>query len=562
MHPTPLSTRPVFSAAVRVSAAFVLMVVVAGCQGRPEPLQPGPDPEPAPDPEPDAAVVPCDEEDECAFLGPGAMCMGNLCMAMDPAPFVEQPPPSVQDLTLPVLIDKDPDPGVFEADLVIEAADVQILPTGTTRAFVYRDAAGPARIPGPLIDVEEGTLVRIHVQNKLEEPSSIHWHGLVLPNEMDGVPDMPVAPIEAGASYTYEFVARHPALYWYHPHVRSDVQVERGLHGAFLIRPAGSPAGEVPVTTERVLVLDDILVDPATGEVEAKEEGPAHYTDENGEMRMTFASMMGRQGNRLLVNGRMNPILDVKKGSVERWRLVNTANARFFRIHLEGHTLVQIGNDGGLIPVPASQEDIVLAPSQRLDILVAMDGEPGSEHALLTLHYDRGHDLHDPGPLPLALVRYGVEVLDPPAPIPSTTALIEPLTESAEPHHRVVLGETMVRGAQVGFMINEELWPNGTMLSGRLDRTETWEIVNDTHMDHPFHLHGTRFQVTSRGPEGGPLVAVPPGERTWEDSVLVVGEETVRIAARFEDFPGMWMFHCHIFEHAELGMMGRIEVEP
>ena len=503
-------------------------------------------------------LVACEEEHECHFLGAGAMCMGGRCMRMDPPPVVVVPPARDADVTLPLLTDTNPDPAVFEGKLVVTTAPLTIDEGVATPAYVYRDGHAldrPATSPGPLIDVVEGTLVRITIENALDEPTTVHWHGLVLPIEMDGVPDMPNPPIASGESFTAEFIARHPALYWYHPHVRSDVQNERGLHGAFVIRPSTPD----PVVVERVLVLDDILL-TADGAIEGPEEGSSHYVTDDGELMMTFTGMMGRQGNRLLVNGVVHPRLAARRGSVERWRIVNTANARFFRLALDGHRFVQVGSDAGALAAPRVLDEILLAPSERIDVLVVVSGAPGAEVALRTLPHDRGHTMADPEPytvLTLALDdaerRVVVDTL------PTLTSPVPALDEDLVPAHTITMGEELVRGGRVGFSLNGELWPEVTPLSSTVGALETWEIVNDTHMEHPFHLHGTRFQVTSRGPNEGALV--PVVEREWKDTVVVHAEETLRFVARFEpEFPGHWMFHCHIFEHTEGGMMGMVDV--
>lgn len=484
--------------------------------------------------------------------------MGGMCMRMDTAgPTVVQPAATEPFIEPAILTDTDPDPAVFEAELSVESAELSLVPGQIAAVYAYRDENGSAAsIPGPTIDVVEGTIVRIHVTNRLDEPTSIHWHGLVLPIEMDGVPDMPAPALAPGETYTYEFEARHPSLYWYHPHFRTDVQAERGLYGAFIVRPADV---DVEADRERVLVLDDILLDEA-GQIAGPSSGSDHVEDaDTGEVTMTFEGMMGRQGNRLLVNGRMNPIIEVQPGAIERWRLVNSSNSRFFDVAIGGLELRRIGGDGGLVANPTTQASVLLGSAQRADLLVRFDGEPGDEFDVVTLHVDRGHDMSDPGALPLARVRLVGEPLGADRPYPDVvSAEIESLVEG-DVLHVVEMTEVVTRGGRMGFALNGELWPDVPMLRGRSSPNETWEIVNHTHMAHPFHLHGARFQVTSIG-EGleGPLV--PVADRVWTDTVLLGAESRLRFVSQFEEFAGNWMYHCHILEHAERGMMGMIEV--
>lgn len=466
------------------------------------------------------------------------------------APPVVIPEASPADLDLEPLVDQNPDPAIFEADLVAAIDDVALLPGVVTEAWVYKPAAdAPAFVPGPLIDVEEGTRVIIHFTNLLEEPTTIHWHGLVLPAAMDGAPD-DVAGIAPGASFDFDFVARDAALYWFHPHIRGDVQVERGLHGAFRVRERDA----IAVDRERIFVLDDVLLDD-DGAIAPAAEGPAMSADGT---RMTFEGMMGRQGNRLLVNGKMNPILDVAAGSVERWRIVNVANSRFFRLVLPGHSFVVIGTDVGLVPEPRTVDELLLSPGERVDVLVQMAAAPGASTALLTRHHVRGHDMDDPGDLTLATL-VSADAAPLATPLPATSRDI-PRLVAGPTAQEVKMGEELLRGAKVGFSLNGEMWPNVTPLTARLGDEETWAIINETDMDHPFHLHGFPFQVVDRRPlDGG--AAEPETFLAWKDTVIVGPREELRFVVRYDGFAGAWMFHCHILEHAERGMMSMVMVE-
>ena len=502
----------------------------------------------------------CVEDATCESMGPGNMCMGGMCMVMNTAgPTVVQPAPSEQETALRPLTDINPDPLVFEANLIAEPSTEAFTPGHATPTYRYRDAEGSGSIPGPLIDVAEGTEVRIHLQNLLPESTTIHWHGLVLPPEMDGVPDMPVAAIAPGASYTYAFTARHPGLYWYHPHQHSEVEVEQGLYGALVIRPA-APGAEPSVTQERIFMVDDLLLD-GSGNIAPADTGSAHLQDPaTGEVTMTFDGMMGRQGNRLLLNGKINPILHVRPGSVERWRFINSANARFFRLKLPGLTIVRIGGDSGPAAAATEADEILLANGQRVDLLVRFDLAPGASTTLVTSHYNRGHDMADPGDLPLALVVADGAPVSPPQAIVPPALQTPPSLGEVQFTQRVEMTEVMVRGGRIGFAFNGQMWPDADHLHGTFGRTERWEVTNLTHMDHPFHLHGTRFQVVSAESEH-PLGLAAPNLGEWADTAIVPALGKLTFVTRFEDYPGEWMFHCHIFEHAERGMMGAVSIE-
>jgi FtsP/CotA-like multicopper oxidase with cupredoxin domain len=497
---------------------------------------------------------PCTQEAQCAHLGPGSMCMAGMCMAMDTrGPSVQAVPPTGPIPQLHPLTDLDPDPDRFEARISARAVPIRYFPGQSSTGYAYVDlVTQTASVPGPLIDVAVGTEVVIHFTNELDEPTSIHWHGLRLPSHMDGVPDMPVPAIEPGESYTYRYTVLDPGLYWYHPHVRTDEQAERGLYGALVARGSDEPQ----VATERILILDDILLAP-DGSIEPKDEGPAHVF-ENGQMSMSFVSMMGRQGNYLLVNGAAHPIIETKAGSVERWRLVNTSNARFFNVALSGHTFTVIGSDGGLFDQPYETDHLLISTAERLDVLVRMTGTPGTVLSATNHHFDRGHDLADPGNLPLFEVRYNANpAIQEPNPTyknPTMRRLYDGI-----PNRTLVLGENLNDYGKVEFTFNDETWPMVPTIKTRPGAVEIWELHNETHMDHPFHLHGNFFQVTATAGEDG--IWTPTARVELKDTYRLPGASSARIAVDFSGYRGHWSYHCHILEHAEAGMMGMITLE-
>lgn len=398
-------------------------------------------------------------------------------------------------------------------------------------------------LPGPRIEAHVGDTVRIHFKNSLPEETTIHWHGVRVPVEMDGVPTVqtPVAP---GGSFMYEFVVPDAGTFWYHPHVRSDEQVERGLYGAIVVRGDNEPV----TTTDRTVVLDDILV------------------DENWQLSAfdPMQAMVGRQGNVLLANGWAHPIAHVERGGLHRFRFVNAANARYFRLALPGHRIIQIGTDGGFLPEPRELDELLLVPGERADVLVVASG--GADEALewTSLRYDRGHGTGD---LPDAVVFQMKHNADAPIQTPPVPASFAPIADlpAATVKRTLKLEESMgstgthaghgSSGAEMAprFSINGQVYPNATPLPATLGDVEEWTIDNTTKMDHPFHLHGFRFQVLS-------VNGVAPGFAAWRDTINIPAEQLVKFRVRLEDHPGMWMFHCHILEHAERGMMGELDV--
>lgn len=441
----------------------------------------------------------------------------------------------------PALIDLDPSAGGVEVHLEAVEATHAFLPDRPTGVWAYRDASGPdlkATVPGPLLRAKQGDRVVVKFTNRLPVPTTIHWHGLRLPNDMDGTTasQRAVAP---GESFEYRFVAGDAGSFWYHPHVAADEQIERGLYAPFVVEDL--EAEPFAVEAERYLVLDDVKVE-ADGSLSTSTDA--------------LDLMMGRSGNVVLVNGQREPEILARPGSRERWRLVNAANGRYFQLELEQARFRVIGWDGGLIAEPYEVERLLVAPGERYDVLVEWAGEEGDRRELRTVHYDRGHDMPDPGPKRLlGVVLAGGRAPAPPE-VPAALRAVPRLSEviSQTPLRRFVLSEQEEGGAGPRFFINGESWPFNRPVMVSQGQTEVWEIHSDTEMDHPFHLHGMFFEVLERG-------GVPELRRGWKDTVNVPAGQTVRFSVTYTPL-GMWMFHCHILEHAERGMMGEVHVMP
>lgn len=463
-------------------------------------------------------------------------CMSHMGEMGDP-PDVIDLPPTEGEFETQAAPDLDPADDVVEVELEARASEVELAPRHRVRMWTYNGS-----LPGPRIEANVGDTVRVRFRNSLPEETTIHWHGLRVPSAMDGVPRAQ-SPIAPGEEFTYEFVVPDAGTFWYHPHVRSDEQVERGLYGSLVVRGPSEPE----TTSDRVVVLDDILVDPSTWQLAAFDQ--------------MMQGMVGRQGNVLLANGRAHPIVDVRPGGLHRFRFINAANARYFRLALPGRSFRLIGTDGGLLEAPRQLREILLVPGERADVLV--DADAAAEGALewQALPYDRGHGT---GALPEADVFQMRSTADSPvttALVPSEVASISPLPEPTV-RRKLELEESM--GAHSGhmssagmgpvFSINGFVYPDFEGLSGVLDTVEEWSIVNTTTMDHPFHLHGFRFQVTADD-------GTAPDFLAWRDTVNVRAETTTRFRVQLEDHAGTWMFHCHILEHAERGMMGELEVQ-
>ena len=442
--------------------------------------------------------------------------------------------PESDERTLPEIAmadDLNPDPSVLEITLEARPTTIEYLPGKQTAAWSYNGT-----VPGPLIDADVGDELVVHFTNNLPEPTTIHWHGVRLPAAMDGTTAMQ-NPILPGATFTYRFILRDAGLFWFHPHVRADDQVERGLYG--LIRVKESEVADLG--TERVIALDDVLLNADGSLVSQESIGAA--------MQMT-----GRQGNVLLANGVQSPSLRVAQGQRTRLRLVNVANSRYFRLKLSRGQLTLIGVDGGHLERPLAVPEVLLSPGERVDVLIEASGAEGDLVELVNEPYDRGHQNDGGPPATVLSLRMTAERSTSTA-LPDALRVIAP-SPTPSMARRLVLSESEGTSASGPvFEINGEAFPNVTPLQTSLGTSEEWEVVNSTEMDHPFHLHGYFFQVTERN-------GVPEAVRAWKDTVNVPRQQTLKFRVAFLENPGRWMYHCHILEHGERGMMGELDVSP
>jgi bilirubin oxidase len=438
----------------------------------------------------------------------------------------------------PLLRNRSRVPGVVEFDLTAAPARLRLLPGGPlVDAYAYNGS-----VPGPTIDVREGDSVVIHFHNELPETSTVHWHGLHLPANADG---SVLDPIPPGTSHDYTFrLARGSAgTYWYHPHpdVRSTYQVAMGLFGAFIVRAADDPLMARGIT-EKLLILSDNRFGA---------DGQVAFPDPRS-IAAEVDLENGREGNVLFVNGQVAPTITIGRGAVQRWRIVNASAARVYRLALPGRSLIKVGTDGGLFGAPVEVPEVVLANSGRVELLVR--GDSGA--ALQDLPYDRYMPQTRPAgwdsTRTLLSIRVGPvgraagAAADRPVSIPAVLRPIPALDTTQVAARRVIV-------MSQGQLDGKRMDMHRIDIRARLNTTEIWTIQNVVGMDHPFHLHGFQAQVLDRG-------GVPEPFPSWNDTVNVPKHSSVRIVVRFDDYPGRWMYHCHILDHEDEGMMGLLEL--
>jgi bilirubin oxidase len=434
----------------------------------------------------------------------------------------------------PVLKNDSRRQGLVEVTLTAAPARLTLKPGVTTDVFAYNGS-----FPGPTLELTEGDRVIVHFQNNLPEPTTVHWHGIHLPASQDG---SPFDPVVAGGKrdYTFTIPKGSAGTYWYHPHLhhKTGYQIAKGLVGAIIVRAPDDP---LPKLSERLLILSDQRFRP-DGSIDLPDRhSPQGRIDEEN----------GREGDVVFVNGQVLPMLQIKPNEVQRWRIINASASRVYRLSILNQTFLQVGTDGGLFEKPVELNEIVVANAERVELLVRGSGRPGSRTLLQSLPYDRYVPQTRPKDWNRARDLVAIQVTRdaPMAPvtIPATLRSVPPLDTSRVAARRVVaFGQGMINNRHFDF--------SRVDFNAKLGTTEIWKVENLVGMDHPFHMHGFQFQVIERNGKPEPFLS-------WKDVVNVRRQESVRFVVRFDDFPGKWMFHCHILNHEDQGMMGILEVK-
>jgi FtsP/CotA-like multicopper oxidase with cupredoxin domain len=416
------------------------------------------------------------------------------------------------------------EPREIHVELEARETGWELSPGRTVSAWAYGGT-----VPGPLIVARVGDTIVAKLVNRLPEPTIIHWHGIRVVAAMDGTACVQEL-VQPGETFEYRFVALDAGTYWYHSHANETVQCERGLYGALVVEGDDEPVFDA----DRVLVLDDVKL------------------DRKGQIAKTalFDRHTGREGEVTLINGRNLPELEIAAGQVERWRIVNACSARYVRLSLGGRPFRIIGSDGGLHEAALTVTETLLTPGDRVELAVGPFEDTGAVIAIESLPYRRTA-MKRPARSEWGTLRVGPRARSRAA-IPERLATIEPLVPPGPttPTRTIRLGARMTFHGH-DWLINDEQHHHDAPV--KVGELQVWDIVNETGMDHPFHLHGFFFQVVS-------VDGVPQRPTSWEDTVNVRGKGRVTIAFRPDDRPGSWMYHSHILEHHAAGMMPHFEV--
>jgi suppressor of ftsI len=436
--------------------------------------------------------------------------------------------------------------------------------------------------PGPLLRVAQGAEVVVDFSNALDQPTTVHWHGIRLDNRFDGVPELTQEPVPPGGRFIYRLRFPDAGIYWYHPHVREDTQQDLGLFGNIVVR---SPRADYfsPAHREEVLMLDDLLVGD-DGLVPFGEEATTH-------------ALMGRFGNVFLVNGEPRYELTVRRGEVVRFLLTNVSNTRTFNISLPGARMKVVGSDVGNYEREEWVESVVIAPAERYIVSARFDA-PGTV-ALLNrvqaLDHLYGRFFYETDTLGTVRVAEAAATPDLGASFASLRAdrhvsddIGRYRVDAARPADRTLV--LTLETSDLPFVTRQLMmldsayftpveW-SGTMphmnwastgrqvrwvvrdpATGKENMEVDWtfrrgevvklRLVNERRsfhaMQHPIHIHGQRFLVLA-------VNGVPNENLVWKDTVLVPAGSAIDVLLELSN-PGRWMLHCHIAEHLSADMM-------
>jgi FtsP/CotA-like multicopper oxidase with cupredoxin domain len=427
--------------------------------------------------------------------------------------------------------------------LTLKSGDVRLLGAGEPSTPIW---GYDGQVPGPLLRVKRGEEVKVRVMNRLQQPTSVHWHGVRIENSMDGAAGLTQDPIAPGQSFDYRFTVPDAGTYWYHPHFLASEQLGRGLHGLLVVDESQAPE----VDRDIAVIVDDWRLD-SSGRIH---ESFGNFHD---------ASHEGRYGNVLTVNAKSDFELRVRTNERVRIRLVNVANARVIPVRIADHGATVMAIDGQPAePFALERARVALSPGTRYDLFLDATRAPGSSSEILV---DVGNR-----EVPVARVVYEPGEPRRSAPLP----LPRPLPANPLPERMDFGGalrmEVPLEGGMMGMMGGRMMGPGmrgpGMMTGGQIwdlagrasdghsgsplfsvqrGRTVVLDFPNETMFPHAMHVHGHHFRhLDARGEGWKPW---------WLDTVLVMPQRRERIAF-VADNPGKWMLHCHMIEHQESGM--------
>lgn len=429
------------------------------------------------------------------------------------------------------------DTEAFDYVLTAEPAPIELIPGTTTPAWCFNGG-----FPSPLIRAKQGKEVRILFRNRLAEPTTIHWHGIRLNIEMDGVPFLTQAPIKPGEDFLYRFTPPDAGTFWYHPHVNSLTQLGKGLVGPIIVEEAEPVSfdADLPLLLKNWHINDDGSFAPFTS--------PRN------------AFRMGTPGAWESVNGKQTPTYDVPPGAMVRLRFLNVDNTVMYKIAIPDHKAWIIAIDGNAIAQPIPLKHHEMGPGMRLDVAVQAPDEPGKSIAIKNA---KGRLLFD-----LLSLKTNNEEPRATRPVPAlpVNPIPAPDLDRAEVLNFVFEWEGAItpttadgKSNHAFWSINRRAWEGmsaeaipAPLADLDLGKTYLFRLKNVTPHSHPIHMHGYTWTVLRSNQK-----KITPYHT---DTVLLQKNELVEVAF-VADNPGRWMYHCHVIEHMKTGLMGYITVK-
>ena len=413
---------------------------------------------------------------------------------------------------------------VKEFNLIADEAKISISDSKNLKVWSYN-----SQVPGPELRVKLGDTVKINFTNNLIQETTIHFHGIRVPNAMDGVPGVTQESIKPGESFVYEFAPKDAGTFWYHPHVRSSEQVERGLYGAIIVEDQNEPIYD----QDKVIILDDWRLDQF-GQID-----PYFNTGHD-------LSHDGRWGDTITVNGKSNFKLSVKSGQRLRLRFINTSNARVYQLDFGDLSAKGFAVDGMKAKETFEADGFLLAPGNRIDVDIAIPmvsrnkpyqiKDNFTQQSIKLMEIEVEESLSEYNNFETPIAKH----------FPEWKNEVQKIDEE------YVIDARRGGGYGIEWTINGKAYPDYDPVKLKKGTFNKIRITNDSFRIHPMHIHGQFFKVLSKN---GYLIDEP----FWRDTVLIEPKESIDIGLVPLD-KGEWVSHCHTLEHAEAGMMTVVSV--
>ncbi len=415
---------------------------------------------------------------------------------------------------------------IVEVTVIAEESAVEIFEGHTTAVWSYNGT-----VPGPEIRIQKGDTLRLTFVNNLPQESTIHFHGIRVPNEMDGVPDVTQEAVQPGNSFVYIFTPKDAGTFWFHPHKNTSEQMERGLYGTVVVEDEYVEQ----YSQDIVWVIDDWLLE------ESYQISPHFVTRHD-------LAHDGRWGNVITVNGSTEEVLSVRPGERIRLRLINASNGRVYKPHFSSLQANVIAVDGMYVKEIFNADGFALAPGNRIDVDITIPNDANGKSFVV-------RDFFTSYTNTLGTITAEGEAVETPTFSHPTNPQVPDWSDATEApiDEEYILDARTSASGDIEWTMNDKVFSEHDPVILKHAEFNKIRFTNKSFRLHPMHLHGQFFKVISRNGQ-------PVSEQYFRDTVLVSSKETVDIGLIPLD-RGIWMNHCHITEHADAGMMTSVIVQ-